>query len=78
MHPQELLALIQHAHKAAEAGIFRFEQCMEFAQGRALARIFAVLKAVVCLAPASRRSSSPPDERVDHLLPKSSCSSIAL
>jgi hypothetical protein len=36
MHPEELLALIHHADQTAEAGIFGFEQGVEFAQRRAI------------------------------------------
>jgi len=32
MHPQKLLALIDHADQTTEAGIFRFEQGMQLAQ----------------------------------------------
>ena len=33
MHPQEFLAFVHHADETAEAGIFGFEQGVEFAQG---------------------------------------------
>jgi hypothetical protein len=34
--PEEFLAFVYHADETAEAGILGFEQCVEFAQGRAL------------------------------------------
>jgi len=36
MHPQEFLALVAHAHQAAETRVSGFEQRLELAQRRAL------------------------------------------
>ena len=36
MHPQKLLAFIHHTDQTTEAGIFGFEQGMEFTQGGAV------------------------------------------
>jgi hypothetical protein len=36
MHPEKFLAFVQHTDETAEAGVFGFEQGMEFAQGRVL------------------------------------------
>jgi hypothetical protein len=36
MHPKELLALIHHTDQTTKAGIFGFEQGMEFTQGGAV------------------------------------------
>ena len=33
MHPQKFLAFVHHADKTTEAGVFGFEQGVEFAQG---------------------------------------------
>ena len=36
MHPEKLLAFVHHADETAEAGVFGFEQGVEFAQGCAI------------------------------------------
>ena len=34
--PQEFLSFVYHTHETAEAGVFGFEQGVEFTQGRTL------------------------------------------
>jgi len=42
--PEKLLAFVQHADKTAEAGVFGFEQGVEFAQGGVLGTNFNSLR----------------------------------